>query len=104
SRGCKNSEQLDHLPDDDRCKPLGWLIHHQQGWTQQECPGDREHLLLASRQLGSTVVPTLDQARKRVVDSLEIPVPGSLGARSSRKQQVLFDSERRPKAPALGDI
>ena len=87
-----------HLRHDDRGQALGGLVHHQHPGLQQQRTANRQHLLLAPRELAAAVVASFGQARKQRVH----PVNGR--ARWGHQAQGLLDTERGPHAPPLRDI
>ena len=44
-----------NLVDDNRGQAFGRLVHHQQFGIEKQRPADRQHLLLATRQLSPAV-------------------------------------------------
>ncbi len=46
------------LPPYQRRQPFGGLIQDQQGRIDHQCPADREHLLLPTREQVAQAVPT----------------------------------------------
>ena len=89
------------LLHDDRRESLGRLVHHQQARVEQQRARDREHLLLAARELAAAARMPFLESRKRVVDALARP-PAAGAALA--QPQVLVHGERRPQAPSLGDV
>ena len=81
------------------------LVHDQDLRVRNQRPADREHLLLATRELCTAVSLALAESRKEVVDALTRPLAAPVGRRSSRRDaQVLVDGERREEATALRDV
>ena len=56
------------LLHDDRRQALGRLVEQQQVGAGAQDAGDRQHLLLAARQLGALAAPPLLQVGKELVD------------------------------------
>ena len=67
-----------------------------------KCPADREHLLLAARELRAAVPLALREAREEVVHAVDRPALPS--AAIADHAQVLVDGERREEPPALGHV
>ena len=84
-------QHLDHLVDDDRRQPFGRLIHDQEPGIEQQRAADRQHLLLAARELAAAVPAALGQAREKLIDARHRPRP--LGARPLHQAQMLVDRE-----------
>ena len=88
------------LCDDDGGQALGRLVHDQQARIEQKGTRDREHLLLAARQLTAAVTLAFRQPGKGRVDPLDRP-----GAALFRHQsQMLVDRERPPQPTTLRNI
>ena len=81
---------------DDRREPLHRLVQQQQARIDHQRAADREHLLLAARQLVAEVAAPLGETRKHLVHARDVPVPGPRHGR-----QVLLDRERREHEPLL---
>src|SRR5213078_2033944 len=79
------------------------LVHQQQRRIAHQGAADRQHLLLAAGDLVAAVVLALPEARKEVVDALQVPSAGTAVAASSllRDGEVLLDAERREDQPVL---
>jgi len=79
--------------DDHRRESLRRLVHQQQRRVGQQRPGDREHLLLTSRQLAATVAPARAEVREQLIDPLQRPGRAAVGGfRIPRaERQVLLD-------------
>ena len=94
-------ELADDLADalhDHRRQPLGRLVEQQQVGAGAQDAADRQHLLLAARQLGALAAPPLLQVGKELVD-LGQAHAARLDHR--RQQQVLLDIEAREDAALL---
>src|SRR5271165_2933384 len=81
------------LLDDDRSQALGRLVEHEKARAGAQDPGDRQHLLLAARELAAAARKPLAQVGEERIDALgaHAPGPGDLG----RQEQVLFNGEAR---------
>src|SRR4051812_16521035 len=94
--------------EDHRREALGGLVHDEQRRSGHERPGDREHLLLAARELPRVVRPALVQAREHLPDAVEVPrLAGAVAvpvALPRRDGQVVDDVERCEHAPPLRDV
>ena len=86
------------------------LVEQQQCRVAHQCAPDREHLLLAARQLIALIAAALGQGREEVIDACERPLARALGNR-----QILLDRQGRkdfallrhkadaePRAPVRG--
>ena len=72
------------LGDDERRQPFGRLVEDQQQRIGQQRAADREHLLLAARELLAAVAEPLGQAREGGEHALERPVARAVGAGAAR--------------------
>ena len=77
------------LLDDDRRQALGRLVEQQQLRVEHQRAGDRQHLLLAARELVAEVGAALGEAREHLVDPRDGPRP-----RPRDGGQVLLDGQR----------
>ena len=68
--------------DDARREPLGGLVEEEDARVGEQRAADRDHLLLAARELVAAVPAPLLQAREQLVDGVERPLDRS--ARRSR--------------------
>ena len=93
------AQRLHHLLDDHRRQAFGRLVHHQQARLEQQRAADRQHLLLAARQLRAAVALALGQAREHRVDALDVAL-----ARRATRRSVSSTRQRRPHAPALRHV
>ena len=94
-------ELADDLADalhDHRRQPLGRLVEQQQVGAGAQDAADRQHLLLAARQLGALAAPPLLQVGEELVDLAQAHA-ARLDHR--RQQQVLLDAEAREDAALL---
>src|ERR1700733_7853620 len=95
------SDDAADLLDDHGRQPLGRLVEQQQPRAGAQDAADRQHLLLAARQLGALAALALDQVGKQLVD---------LGDRHAarfddrRQQQILLDRQAREDAALLRTI
>jgi hypothetical protein len=95
-------ERLQHRLDllhDDWGQTLGGLVHDEELRVEQERAGDREHLLLAARELGAAIGLALGEPGERLVNALDRPRPPAPG-----EPQMLVDRERRPHPPSLRHV
>src|SRR5205823_5647328 len=83
------AERSQQFLDDDRGQPLGRLVQQQHFWIERQRAADRQHLLLAARELVAEMVAALFQPRKHLVDCFHGPRP-RLGDRG----HVLFHRQR----------
>ena len=63
------------LGPDQRRQALGRLVEDQEPGVGHQGTADRQHLLLAARELAAHVALALAQAREQGVDALEVPGP-----------------------------
>ena len=61
-------DDLEDLGDELRCEPERRLVEHQELRVGHQRPADREHLLLAAREVSRPLPTTLLEARKVFVD------------------------------------
>ena len=83
-------------------RPFGRLVHDQQPGLEQQGAADRQHLLLAARELAAAILLALGQARKELIDARDGPRPSA--ARALRQAQMLVDRERGPDPPSLRHV
>ncbi len=97
----KPHQHLCDLGDDDRREAFGRFVHDEKMRVGQKRARDRQHLLLAARELAAAMVLALSQPGKGVVDAFDrpgaAPYPGG-------KTQMLGNAERAPKPPSLRNI
>ena len=86
-----------HLAHQQRRQAFGRLVHQQQVGIGHERPADRQHLLLAARELVGAIGRPLAQPRKQSIHLLEAPPPGA----AAGHLEVLPHAQRREDAPAL---
>src|SRR5437667_4449205 len=91
-------QRNDKLFNDDRRKALERLVEEEQFWIGHQGARDRQHLLLAARELVAHVDAALGEAREERVDRGEAPAPGTRG-----DAQVLFYRERGEDLAFLRD-
>ena len=95
----RSRSACDHLLDDHRRQAFGRLVHHQQLRLEQQRPADRQHLLLAARELRAAVAacarPGAGTSRRCDRPRAAAAPPGA----GSRRP-----TERRPDAPALRHV
>src|SRR5205814_526047 len=78
------------LLDDDRRQPLRRLVEEEQTRARAQDTRDREHLLLAARELRPLAPQALLQVRKQLVDAVDTHPAGPY---DGRQEQILFDVE-----------
>ena len=91
---------LADLADDDRRQALGRLVEHQEPRAGAQDARDRQHLLLAARQLAAAAGEPLGEIGKQREDALERQPAGRRDAR--RQQQVLAHAEAGEDGALLG--
>ena len=89
---------LHQLAHDQRRKPFERLVEQDDLRIADEGAGDRQHLLLAARQVGAAAGAPLLQAREHLVDAIERP---SVARRQAGEDQVLLDVQAAEHAPLL---
>ena len=95
----------DHPLDDCRRKAFGGLVHDDQLRVGDEGAPDREHLLLAARELRTAVALPLGETREEVVDAFSRPVLAAVRSRAARRDsKVLVDRERREQPAPLWHV
>ena len=73
--------------------------------VRDERASDREHLLLAARELRTAVALPLRQTWEQVVDTLTGPFAATVRRRTAgRDAEVLVDGERREEATTLRNV
>ena len=93
-------EKIAHLSDDHGRKALGRLVHDEEARIAEQRPPDRQHLLLAARQLPAAVVAPFRKAREDRIDAIDGPRSVALRAQS----QSLLDRQARPESPPLRHV
>src|SRR5713226_6362077 len=91
------------LLDDDGCQSLGRLVEQQEARAGAQNAADRQHLLLAARQLGALAALAL---RKVGEDRIDLRDAHAARAHDRRQQQILLDVEAGEDAAlfrAIGD-
>ena len=102
-------EHLDQVLDDRRRQALRGLVHDQELRVGQQRASDRQHLLLAARELRATVLAALCETRKQVVDPVRRPAVAAASARSSagarrrRATGTAAAPAARSRCPSAGD-
>src|SRR5579885_3303989 len=101
SRPLEPADRGADLLHDHRREALGRLVEQQQARACTQDPRDRQHLLLAARELSALAHAPLEQVGKQGVY-----VVGRHAARSNgrRQQQVLLHREAREDAALLGAV
>ena len=69
--GFELADDLADALDDHRRQALGRLVEQQEVGTGAQDAADRQHLLLAARQLGALAAPPLREVGKELVDLLQ---------------------------------
>ena len=82
-------------------EPFGRLVHDQQLRVREQGAADREHLLLAARELRGADPLALGEAREELVDGARRP---AARARGADHLQVLVGRERLEETPALRHV
>ena len=81
------------------------LVEQQQARLRQQGPGDRQHLLLAAREVAGDAVDALFQAREEAEHAFEVAGHGRLVAPPvGTELEVLAHGECREDGAALGDV
>src|SRR5580692_485569 len=93
-------DNSEHVLDNQRREALRRLVEHEQLGVQDQGAGDRQHLLLAARELRALVPSAFGKARKRLVDTGNRPRAGPLDG----DQQVLVDRQIGEDAPPFWHI
>ena len=98
-------ERLDQPLDDGRRETFRRLVHHEDLRIRDERTSDREHLLLAARELCAAVPLPFTEPREEVVDALARPLAVAVRRRpSASDSQVLVDGERRKEPATLRHV
>ena len=102
--GVDRLHDLEQLLDDHRRQPERQLVDHQQLRAGDEGLAEREHLLLAARQVAGLLVPPLAQDREVLEHLLGglLHVLRVLAEQPAGQVEVLLDGERREHALAAG--
>src|SRR5882672_5313505 len=93
-------EYFADLLDEPRSEAFGGLVQQQHGRIAHERAGDREHLLLASRQLVAADRAPTREDREQIHHPSLVP---AVGHRPCGDRQVLADAEIAEDAAALRD-
>src|SRR5262245_43004428 len=86
-------EKRQTLPDfgaDLGSQTFGSLVEYQQLRIGHEGPADRQHLLLAARELVSHMAAPFSEWREKPVDPLQIPATRT-GVRDSGRDEILLN-------------
>ena len=86
------ADVADHAPDlgdDQRRETFGRFVEDQQARVRHQRAANREHLLLAARQLLAAVLEPLREARKRCEHAIEGPVLAAVDTGARRHHEVL---------------
>ena len=92
-------EQLEETVDDDRGQTEAHFVDHQELGSSHEGSGQREHLLLASRQQAGPAVQQPREYRKPAEDGIEV-----MAVLVHRQSQVLAGRQREEKGSVLGHV
>src|SRR5262249_47012860 len=95
----KLGDPLDHLGRE----PFCWLVDHDEVGTSHQCPADRQHLLLATRQRSRHHACALLEQRKARIRVIERPMT-RLASGFLAENQVLLDRQGWEDRPILGDV
>jgi diketogulonate reductase-like aldo/keto reductase len=96
-------DDLHDAVDDERCKPLGRFVEHEEVGAGDERASDREHLLFATREVAPAVLAALVEVLERIEHPLQVPAVLRVRAPVAREFEVLGDGEPREDAALLGD-
>src|SRR6266446_3962520 len=66
-------QRADDLLYDQRRETFGWLVEHEQRWVEQERTRNRQHLLLATRELRAAEFRALLETREKFKHLVERP-------------------------------
>ena len=88
-------KQIAHLRDDQRRQTLRRLVHHKQARIAEKRARDRQHLLLAARQLRAAIALAFGEARERRIDPLDAPRIAA-SADAEAEAQCFVDGQARP--------
>src|SRR5260221_7609662 len=69
-------DDAEDLADDERRQALRRLVEDEQLGVEQQGAADRQHLLLAARELAATIAAALGEAREKPVDARPGPRAG----------------------------
>ncbi len=93
------------LRDDERREAFGRLVEDQQARVGHQRAADREHLLLAARELLAAVAEPLGQAREGREHAVERPARARPSAPAARRHhEVLAHREVREDAAAFRHV
>src|SRR5882724_5726107 len=108
--GAQAAQDLLELRHDDGRQPFRRLVHQDEPRVRHERAADRQHLLLAARQVPGALAGALGQVGELAQHPFERPAlaagPRARAAsrqHAHRQQEVLADREGREGAPALRD-
>ena len=110
SLGHELVHDLDQRVDDGGCKPFRRLVHHHQRAVEEQRPADREHLLLASRQLGPAIATSFGEAgnnsytASRVQRLPRVPLASIVRCSSTVSDAEQAATLRHIRDAALGDL
>src|SRR6266511_5390482 len=95
----QHADGLADLLDDDRGQSLGRLVEQEKPRAGAQDAADRQHLLLAARELGALARQALFEIGEELEDAVELE---AAGADLGREQKVFFHAEARENAAFLG--
>src|SRR5438093_2191212 len=98
--GLHGGQYLVERLDDDRRQPERDLVHEQQTRIGHEAAADREHLLLAAREVRARLIASRGQRGEESVDALERPRPAALAIGADLK--IFLHRQARKDPPPFG--
>ncbi len=75
------ADDVEDLPDQQRRQAQGGLIQEQQPGPGHQGPAQSQHLLLAAAQGAGRLALAFRQARKGLINLIQVPAPGLLGGK-----------------------
>src|SRR3954469_18662050 len=91
------ADALEHRQHEARGEAERGLVEEEEPWPAHQSPSDREHLLLAARELPAEDAPEPAQIRKQIEDLLQILDAGP--PRGSQAQVLLYRQTGKDAAP-----
>jgi hypothetical protein len=82
-------DDAEDLADDERRQALRRLVEDQEFRVEQQGAADRQHLLLAARELAAAIAAPLGETREKLIDARHGPRAGPL----QRHQEIVVDAE-----------
>src|SRR5579871_4026382 len=83
----ESADGVSDLLDDDRRETLGWFVEQQQTRPGAQDTADRQHLLLATGELGALAAEPFPQVGEQFEDAMKVK---AAWAHAPRQQQVLL--------------